>query len=70
VKIYRTKLTGNPAGKSPGTLTIINKQLLVSTKDNELEILELQLEGKKRISAVDFINGLDRKGELCFTGKK
>ncbi|MEO8666323.1 MAG: methionyl-tRNA formyltransferase [Ignavibacteria bacterium] len=70
VKIYRTKLTDIPSGKSAGTLIINNKQLLVSTIDNELEILELQLEGKKRISAADFINGLDRIVELYFTGKK
>ncbi len=70
VKIYKTKLTGIASEKSPGTLIINNKQLLVSTIDNELEILELQLEGKKRSSAADFINGLERKAELYFTDKK
>lgn len=67
VKIYKTKLTDIPSEKTPGALTINNKQLLVSTKDNEMEILEVQLEGKNRIHASDFVNVLDRTEKYIFS---
>jgi methionyl-tRNA formyltransferase len=35
-----------------------NKTLKIATRDGYIEVLELQLEGKKRLQAVDFINGL------------
>ncbi len=40
-----------------GTLKKENKKLYVRCKDGYLEILLVQLEGKKMMSAIDFING-------------
>ena len=31
---------------------------MISVKDGMLEILSLQIEGKKKISGLDFINGI------------
>jgi len=40
-----------------GELQIINDQLLVGTCNGSLELIEVQMEGKKRMSVKDFING-------------
>ena len=42
----------------PGTIIVENKKLYIAAKDGELvEISELQLSGKKRMSSKDFLNG-------------
>ena len=57
LKIYKTQKTNRPCAASAGTLSIEKSQLFVATADEWLEILELQLAGKKRMSARDFLNG-------------
>jgi methionyl-tRNA formyltransferase len=66
VKIYKSKLSELPVQNSPGDIIIRNKELFVATKDYMLQILELQVEGKKRISAKDFIIGLKKHDFLKF----
>ena len=56
-KILKSKLTEEKSGYNPGTLFTHNKRLFVSTIDLNLEILSIQPEGKKPMSALDFING-------------
>lgn len=41
----------------PGTILSLDKHFIVKTKDSSLEILELQVPGKKKMSAKDFLNG-------------
>ena len=67
VKIFRSALTGNSKKETPGSIVVEEKKLLVSCLDNMIEILELQTEGKKRIPASEFINGLDKSKKLFFT---
>ncbi|MBK7255597.1 MAG: methionyl-tRNA formyltransferase [Ignavibacteria bacterium] len=67
VKIFRSALTGNSKKETPGSIVVEDKKLLVSCLDNMIEILELQTEGKKRIPASEFINGLDKSKKLFFT---
>lgn len=55
-KIYATRLT-DVAASSIGEIVIEGKKMFIGTCDNLLEILELQPSGKKRMKAVDFING-------------
>jgi len=43
--------------KKIGQIFQENKQLYIQCKDGVLEILEIQLEGKKPLKAIDFING-------------
>ena len=59
LKIYGTELTNIKSTKMPGTIENINKQgIYVSTKDNQLKITNIKLEGKKRCQINDFINGI------------
>ena len=57
LKIYKTQKTNRLCDASAGTLLVEKSQLFVATADEWLEILELQLAGKKRMSARDFLNG-------------
>ena len=61
IKILKSRLTEMRSETEPGVITISDNKLLVSTKDNLLEIEELQPEGKNKMSARDFINGLKIK---------
>ena len=55
LKIYKARKTGmvNSSG-----LMVKDKRLLVACGDECLELLEVQLAGKKRMSARDFLNGM------------
>lgn len=66
VKIYKARRTGEDLKISPGKIEIQSKRLLAGTGSGAIEILELQLEGKKRIHANEFINGLNDKENLFF----
>ena len=57
MKIYKTQKT-DKAGKGQGAISIDGKALYVSASDKMLEIVELQLAGKKRMTARDFLNGM------------
>ena len=46
---------------SPCAISVEGKQLFISAADEKLEILELQMEGKKRMLAADFLNGMREK---------
>lgn len=58
-KIWRTRRTGKPAEMPAGTIVQADKKagLFVAAGDEVLEILELQAPGKKRMRAVDYLNG-------------
>lgn len=59
LKIFATKRTGRTTTLQPGTLEHDRKHLFVACGDGSmLEIMELQLQGKKRMSADDFMRGL------------
>ncbi|MDZ4713790.1 MAG: hypothetical protein SGI89_15895 [bacterium] len=47
---------------------MIKKKIFVCTNDKLLQILELQLEGMKRVEAADFVNDMRRQSENTFTG--
>lgn len=57
LKIYKTRKTGKK-GQGNGTLSVDGKTLCVAAADDLLEIVELQLAGKKRMQARDFLNGM------------
>lgn len=56
IKIFKTELTAMNAGEA-GNLTAQNGKLYVSCSDKQLEVIELQPEGKKRMNAKEFLNG-------------
>ena len=57
LKIFKTQKTGRPCQEAPGTLLIEKAHLFVAASDEWLEVLDLQLAGKKRMPARDFLNG-------------
>ena len=62
LKIFKTRKTGNPCQQT-GALKVDGKSLLVACGDEWLELVELQLAGKKRMKATDFLNGMKQVGE-------
>ncbi len=58
MKIYKAAKTTEPSNALPGTLRAEKKNLYIAASDCWLEILDLQLAGKKRMMARDFINGM------------
>ena len=57
LKIYKTRKTDRQ-GQGSGVITSDGKALYISADDALLEIVELQLAGKKRMLARDFLNGM------------
>ncbi|MCI6084655.1 methionyl-tRNA formyltransferase [Selenomonas sp.] len=58
-KIWRTRRTGEQAEAAPGTILVADKKtgMRVAAGDEVLEIVELQAPGKKRMTAVEYLNG-------------
>ena len=58
LKIWKSQVETAKSGKKPGTvLAADEKGLLVQAGETALRITELQLEGKKRMKASDFLRG-------------
>ena len=57
LKIYKTRKTDRPASTC-GSVVTDGKALYIAAGDALLEIVELQLAGKKRMAARDFLNGM------------
>ena len=58
LKIFRASKTARSSSAVPGTIVIEGKALCVACQDGELlQLDELQLAGKKRMLAKDFLNG-------------
>ena len=65
IKLYRTVLSDSvPEESIPGSIQIQNEHIYVCCKDSWLEILELQLAGKKRMGASDFVKGFRSSGQI------
>lgn len=58
LKIFKTRKTGQAVQQSPGSVSVQQKSLLIAAQDEWLAVEELQLAGKKRMSARDFLNGM------------
>lgn len=57
LKIFRSKVLAPIENTSPGKIKVEGKTFSIQTKDGELEILDVQLSGKRRMSAAEFVNG-------------
>ncbi len=59
LKIYSTLIVDEPTVDEliPGRITVAGNDMMVDCKDARLKILELQLQGKKRMSTSDFLRG-------------
>ena len=68
VKIWKAAVTEEETGLPAGSVMLPDKEtLLVQTGTGCLKVEELQLEGKKRMSAADFLRGSQWKTGLRFT---
>ncbi|RCK73964.1 MAG: Methionyl-tRNA formyltransferase [Ignavibacteriae bacterium] len=57
LKIYRTLPHNQQSNQEPGTIVMAEKKLIVATISGDIEILELQLEGKRKLTAEEFLRG-------------
>ncbi len=58
LKVYRVEVDARPPGEhEPGTVVDCSAALTVACGEGQLRILDLQLEGKRRMSAAEFLPG-------------
>ncbi len=55
-KIFETK-TSDKTATTPGKITIDGNRLFIDCNDNQIEILSLQVAGKRRMPTADFLRG-------------
>ena len=61
MKIYSSEKTNNISKKEPGIIEKISSDgILVNTKDYQILLKDIKLEGKKRCFVKDFINGIKK----------
>lgn len=66
LKIFKSEKTDFQSDEKPGFVEINNSKIFVNTADKKLEILELQLEGKKRMSTEEFLRGYKKENLVKF----
>lgn len=71
VKFYQAKISDIMEHKEPGVVLSVDKKLLIQANDGVIEILELQVAGKKKIDAKAFLNGQQviKKGDRFQKGE-
>ena len=57
LKIFKTTKTEKNVGMRPGTIVVYHGALYITTGDYMLQIDELQLAGRERMKAREFLNG-------------
>ena len=57
LKIFKTTKTEKNVGMRPGTIVVYHGMLYITTGDYMLQIDELQMAGRERMRARDFLNG-------------
>lgn len=64
--LYKTKKIVEKSAKEPGaTVTYDKKEWVIACGENSLSILELQIEGKKRLSIEEFLRGNPYPPKVC-----
>ena len=56
-KIWKSVIYSAEQIQKPGSMSVKGKSLVIQATDGEIEVLEVQMAGKKKMSARDFING-------------
>jgi methionyl-tRNA formyltransferase len=57
IKVFKIEKNDIMKHTSPGVVLKVSKQLVISTKDGAINILELLIPGKKKMNVKDFLNG-------------
>lgn len=63
-KLLRTSIAEFDEKQTPGTVKLIGTRMLVACADGHVEVLELQLEGRKRMEAAELFRGLRVEGSI------
>lgn len=58
LKVFKTAKTGKKTTEKVGTIMIDGKRLYIACADEWIEIINLQISGKKRMDACAFLNGM------------
>ena len=66
LKIYRAAPTEEIPSLPPGHGVITHDAWTVNTAKGALTLLEVQMEGKKRMDIVNFLKGFKKRGEMAF----
>ena len=56
-KVYKAKIYSNEIKDKIGVILFLDNHLLLQAKDGLIELLEVQLQGKNKMTARDFVNG-------------
>lgn len=64
LKVYSAKIVDETSVGTPGEIVEKKNALVVQTGKGKIKITEVQLQGKKRMTAEDFLRGA---GDICFT---
>ena len=68
--IWKSRVSGQALQGAPGLMSAMEKRLLIACGEGtELELIEVQVEGRKRMSAAAFMNGHHLKDDECLGGK-
>lgn len=71
LKIHKARLSAQSCSKAPGTVVQTKGGLLVACGDGRcVELLEVQLAGKKRMDAMAFLNGSGLAKDMIFESPK
>jgi methionyl-tRNA formyltransferase len=57
IKIFRVRIHATSPGAAPGEVVSDGRSLRVVVRDGSVEVLELQLEGKRRMGVEEFLRG-------------
>lgn len=68
LKIYKASLETASTDLHPGEMRILNHGIVIGTGKDNLTILELQLQGKKRMETTAFLRGFRPRGVLQLQG--
>lgn len=63
VKIYKSEKTNTKVDLLPGSVLVTKEDLFIACNDSYLKIIELQLEGKKRLKTEEFLRGFNFQKE-------
>jgi len=58
LKIHRARAAEQPAGATPGSVLEAGPRFVVATGDGAIELLDVQLQGKRAMGAADLLRGL------------
>ena len=69
-KIHLGSLSSEKTDRKPGSIRVENKHIFIACSDEWYQLEEVQLQGKKRMSGKDFLNGFQAEQAAKFEGSQ